>query len=163
MADTALTEELKEQFRRQFDTLTNFCDIVPDDQWRSGTIDYLIPARQIYHLVFSLDAYMNHMSFEDYRAHRRFKIDWEACPPSDLPTQVETMQHLCDMRAKVIKWLDDLGDAGLMSEDDQCPWVGKLKVSRALYNLRHIQAHIGELNSELRRRNLSRAKANGPW
>ncbi len=163
MGNAVLVGELRDQFRRQFDTLVNACELVPEEEWRSGEIDHLVPARQIYHVVYSVDGYMNHMSFMDYQERRRFKTDWEECGVAELPSKGQAVQYVNDMREKTFGWLDDLGDDGLMSEDDECPWVGKLKVSRALYTLRHIQAHIGELNGELRRRGLARAKANDSW
>lgn len=52
MAISMLVTELKEQFDRQFDTLTNACRAVPEEEWAHGEIDYLVPVR----LVFLLGA-----------------------------------------------------------------------------------------------------------
>ncbi len=153
-----IANEIAEQFRRQWKTVMHACEVVPEDQWKAGDIDYLVPVRQIYHIVFTTDMYINDMSYESYKPHRRYTIDWEGGALDDLPTLDEIKVEIAAMESKLSGWIEAKGDEGLLAEEDGYPWVGKTKLSRLLYLLRHNQCHIGELNSELRRRELARAE-----
>jgi hypothetical protein len=153
-----LVDTLTEQFRRHWDTVLSACDVVPQDHWKSGDIDYLIPVRQIYHIVFSADCYVNDVTYEEYKPHRRYKIDWEGGALDELPDQDHMKSEADFQRDKLNTWLAGKGDSGLLAQEECYPWTGSTRLDRMLYLLRHGQWHIGELNSELRRRGLQRAK-----
>ena len=85
-------------------------------------------------------------------------MDWEGAKPEQLPTQEQTLLYLNEVQPKVEDWLKETSDSELLSPDTEYPWTGGSVLSRALYLLRHNQSHLGELNAELRRRELPRAK-----
>ena len=49
-----------------------------------------------------------------------------------------------------------LADEGLLADEPLYPHAGTKVLGRALYPLRHTQHHLGELHSELRRRDIAR-------
>jgi hypothetical protein len=85
-------------------------------------------------------------------------MDWEATPADQLPDRRPVLQHIDKVEKAVADWLDGLCDEGLLSAETGYPWTGTRQLGRALYLLRHTQNHIGEVNSEPRRRGLRRGK-----
>ena len=85
-------------------------------------------------------------------------MDWEAATPEQLPTQEQVLIYLNEVQSEVEKWLIKASDSELLLPDVEYPWTGGSVLGRALYLLRHNQSHLGELNAELRRRELPRAK-----
>ena len=153
-----VVSELKEQFGRQWKTIRDLVDKVPDDQWRAGEIGHLVPARLVYHILVGTEVYARSCSYEEYTARRRFTTDWQVAPAGELPDRQTTLRHVDVMEGAVVEWLEALGDEGLLTKEDGFSWTGSKKLARALYLLRHTQNHIGEVNSELRRRGLPRGK-----
>ena len=68
------------------------------------------------------------------------------------------LKYLDEVEAQVQSWLDGLGDAGLLESETRCPWTGDYVLCRALYLLRHVQHHLAQMNTELRRRGIDRPK-----
>ena len=48
----SITDELVDQFHHTLEQLRDIVGKFPDEEWRKGTIDYMIPARLAYHLLF---------------------------------------------------------------------------------------------------------------
>jgi hypothetical protein len=153
-----VANELKEQFRRQWVALRGLMSSLPEGQWRSGELAHLVPARLLYHILSGTEVYARSTSYEEYKASQRFPQDWQFAPVEALPDEHAALGHIGHMESQVEEWLESLGDEGLMGPDPGFPWTGTNKLGRALYLLRHSQNHIGELNSELRRRGLPRGK-----
>jgi hypothetical protein len=151
-------EILKDQFQRQWKTLRDLVSDLPDEQWKTGEIFHLVPARLIYHILAGTEVYARSTSYEEYKSRQIFTLDWEVAPSEELPARNKTIAHIENMQKAVGAWLESLGDEGLVESDEGFEWAGSRKIGRAVYLLRHTQNHIGELNSELRRRGLSRGK-----
>ncbi len=154
----AITTELKEQFHRQWGTLHDVIDGLPEEQWKVGDIESLVPARLVYHILAGTELYDRSTTYEEYRSRQRFTLDWQAAPAAELPGRAAILELLEHLREGTDEWLESLGDDGLAADDEGFPWTGKKKIGRAMYLLRHTQNHIGELNSEMKRRNLPRGK-----
>ncbi len=59
---------------------------IPDGHWRTGDIDYLIPARLVYHVLETADFYSSEKP-EGFPWGQRFNVDpWDALP-EQLPTK----------------------------------------------------------------------------
>ena len=151
-------DELKDQFHRQWDMLHDLIAGLPEEQWKAGDVASLVPARLLYHILAGTEVYARSTTYEEYRSRQRFTLDWQVAPAAQLPNTADTLELLAAMREATDKWLESLGDEGLAATDEGFPWTGTRKIGRALYLLRHSQNHIGELNSELKRRNLPRGK-----
>jgi len=152
--ENTITETLIEQFSRTWKELKQAVQKTPAEQWVKGNSNYLKPARLAYHILFVADMYATHMGYEEYKPHRKYKLDWEGTPASQLPTQAQTLILIDETADTVSQWLHNLGDAGLLMEETQYPWTGKAKLGRAIYTLRHNQWHIAEINTLLRERGL---------
>jgi hypothetical protein len=151
MSDLTIVDELLDQFGRMWQELRDALIKTPASEWRSGEIDYLVPARLAYHILRTTDMYATHMGYEAYKPHRKYKLDWEG-PVEALPEREEIFTFINACEVQVKEWLIDLGDEGLMDAEEHYPWTGERKLGRALYLLRHNQWHIGELNAILRTR-----------
>jgi hypothetical protein len=155
----SLVAALKDQYRRQWATLRDLVGHVPEAEWTAGDFPPLVPARLVSHLLSGTETYARSTTYEVFRATQRYTLDWQGCPAGDLPSPAGALQEITAMEHQVVRWLEELGDQGLRDEEKGFPWTGDTKMSRALYLLRHTQNHIGEANSELRRRGLPR----GAW
>ena len=84
-------------------------------------------------------------------------LDWEGTPADELPGQQECLAYLEVVRQRTRVWLEGLGDEGLLAPQEAFPWTGPNILSRMIYVIRNSQDHTGQLNAELRRRNLPRS------
>ena len=153
-----IVEELRDQFQRQRAAIRDVLASVPEDQWKAGSTPPLVPARLLYHILSGTEVYARSTSYEAYLLERRFPEDWQLMQADALPDRSTSLACVDVMEKQTVRWLNELADEGLLSSDEGFPWTGSSKLGRALYLLRHTQNHIGELNSELRRRGLARGK-----
>ncbi len=103
----------------------------PDECWRTGADDYLIPARIAYHILKGLEWLTNDLPREEFLASRRFRLDWLG-PVEPMPDRAVLLEELQWVRSRVLDWL--------LAKDP----ADSLVVEKALYHLRHVQQHIGE-------------------
>lgn len=128
---------------------------IPEEHWRRGEIDHLIPARLVYHALETAEFYSGE-SPDGFPWGERFGADpWDA-QPGRLPSKGETLEYHREVAEKVRGWLMGLNDSQLLSEETSFPWTGSTVLGRALYLLVHYRQHLGEINGELRRRGLPR-------
>lgn len=151
---TTITDEVLEQFNR---TLAEFRDVVrkmPDEAWCEGTTNYLVPARLAYHILYYANLYVSDAHYTAYCPESQYEIemDWDETPPEELPSREEVLTYIDQTEAAVKQWLLNLGDEGLVTPEDKYPWTSSLPLGRAIYGMRHILWHVGELNALLRER-----------
>lgn len=136
-------------------------DQIPADQWRDGDVDYLIPARHALHVVNTVDGYCRCEQPASWNslteAHFGRNLDWEGTPASELPDQAETLGYLESVRTRTNQWLMAMSDQELLQPQGAFPWTGPNILSRLIYVIRNSQDHTGQLNAELRRRDLPRS------
>ena len=157
MPSLDVVDQLIDQLGRTWQELRDAIVKTPAEEWRQGATDYLIPARLAYHVLFVADMYATPMGYEEYKPHRRYKIDWEG-PAEAMPNREDLFTMINETEVNVKQWLLDLGDEGLLEEETQYPWTGERKLGRVLYLLRHNQWHIGELNAILRARGIEQVE-----
>ena len=154
MPNQEIVSAVVDQFERSWQELRDALVKTPAEEWTKGTPSYLVPARLGYHILFTAETDATHMGYEEYKPHRKVKLDWEDAPSADLPSREELFTRVNETEVTVKEWLLALGDEGLLDPERQYPWTGELRLGRALYLLRHNQWHIGELNAILRARGL---------
>jgi hypothetical protein len=154
-SDMTIRESLVEAFKRNWDMYYEVLDKISDEHWRTGDIEYLIPARIVYHVLECVDFYTNPTPKGFVWGHR-FNIDWERMSPEQMPAKAQIKKYFQEMTQKANSWLKELSDSVLLSEEKAFHWTGKAKLGRAIYLLVHCRQHIGEINAELRRRGLPR-------
>ncbi len=152
-----LAESLLESLSLTWDMYDDAIKEIPDEHWSTGEIDYLIPARLIYHVLEAADYYTRPTS-EGYPRGHRFGADWESATPDQLPDKGDAKDYLTDVKAQVESWVLGMGDEGLLAPEPDYTWTGSTLLGRSLYMLAHCRQHLGEINAELRRRGLPRIK-----
>ncbi|OGD56361.1 hypothetical protein A3K78_10505 [Candidatus Bathyarchaeota archaeon RBG_13_52_12] len=158
--DGEITRILIEQFSLICDMYEEAIEKIPEIQWRSGEIDYLIPARLILHANEAADYYTTDSS-EGYLWNKRFEADPEKIgdiKPGDLPPQKVMLEYHREVRGKIEGWLRGMSEDDLLKAEEKFPWTGSTVLSRMLYILAHYRQHFGEVNAELRMRGLPRIK-----
>ncbi|MHC4471391.1 MAG: DinB family protein [Planctomycetota bacterium] len=154
---TKLAEHLRAQFLRGWETLKEAMERFPEDGFRRGGIDHLIPARQAMHLIETAEFYTGRHP-DDMKWGDRFGGYWDSLPPPELPDREKLLEYHEEVRTRVEKWLDNASDATLLAKEEAFPWTGATVMERMIYLLRHHHQHIGEMNAELRRRGIPRAE-----
>jgi hypothetical protein len=152
-----ISESIIENLSLTWEMYSEAINSIPNLHWRTGEIDYLIPARLILHALETLDFYST-ASPDKYTHGYRFKVDRKTARPRQLPTKAQLDAYLGEVKAKTESWLKGLEDKDLLSPESEFPWTGSTVLCRVLYSLEHCRQHFGELNAELRIRGLPRIK-----
>ena len=153
----ALVLILKDQWTRVWDMWEEMIRAIPDDEWRKGDIDYLIPARHLVHVLVCDDAFTQDIPLDQYDDFKLFEVREWGTPAGELPNRETALSKLADVRATVGERLAKLDDAALLEPEEVYPWTGQTRMSKMLYVLRHSQHHLGEVNAELSRRGIKAA------
>ena len=148
MNDTSLKEIVVRQFARSWQVFVEAVQSFTAEEWRTGDVDYLIPARLAYHILEAAEFYSSETSF-DFPSGHRFNCEWDGAKSDDLPSQEDILSYLADVSLQAETWLRG---ADLLTSDDDFPWAGGSVLDRAFYLLRHSHHHIGEMWSEIKRR-----------
>jgi uncharacterized damage-inducible protein DinB len=158
MGAQAVAESLTDHLTRTFGMLRGAIEALPDEEWRSGDEDDLIPARQALHIVESSVFYSGEWTGQKFPTGKRLGCNWEFSAANELPSRQDVLTYLDEAKAKVEAWLTKRGDDGLLGEpaDKRFPWTGKCELGRALYLIRHAHHHLGKIHGELRRRGIAR-------
>jgi len=149
-----LVSSVKDQWARAWAMWEAMIHSIPDDEWTKGDVDYLIPARHLIHVAVGDDVFTSDTPFDQYDNLQWFGVGEWRTSPDELPSKQAALDRLADIRATVEARLDKLDDAALLQPEKAHPWTGQTRVGKLLYNLRHIQHHLGEVNAELIRRGI---------
>ena len=149
-----LVSSVKEQWARAWAMWEDMIRSIPDDEWMKGDIDYLIPARHLIHVAVGDDVFSSDAPFDEYDNLQWFGVGEWGTPPGQLPGKGAALEKLADIKATVAARFARLDDAALLEPEQVHPWAGQPRVGKLLYNLRHIQHHLGEVNAELIRRGI---------
>ena len=76
---------LMEHFTRVWETYRAAINDIPEEHWRAGEVDYLIPARLVYHALEAAEFYARGTpkGFDWGGNQRRFGVDWEGGKEDD--------------------------------------------------------------------------------
>lgn len=146
MTDTALNETITRQFARSWQVVTEAMAAFTPEEWVTGEVDYLTPARLAYHIVETAEFYTSDTP-EGFPWGHRFGCDWEGAKVEELPDQDAVAAYLAEVRDQAKRFLSQ----DLLAEDPDFPWCGGARLDRALYLVRHTHHHVGELWSEIKR------------
>ncbi len=133
-----LTETLKPHFSRAFGILEDAIGSFSEAAWREGSPSFNGPARAVAHLLQCAEYYT--CENRDVFLNLGKKV-WQLSD-EELPSQSQMLEYLGRVRDMTLQWLT-VGDDELLQ-----PRVNKFSASRfdaALYALRHLQHHIGEI------------------
>ena len=154
---TKINEAIIENLKLTWQMYSEAINDIPDKEWKTGEINYLIPARQLLHGIEILDFYST--KDPDVFTHGyRFQIDWQKASADQLPNKEQLSKYLEEVREKMEAWIKSLNDDKFHDSETMFPWTGSTLLGRIFYSLEHSRHHLGELNGELRRRELPRIK-----
>ena len=74
--------------------------------------------------------------------------------PDEIWSKQVALAKLSEMRERVMRSLDRLDDAALLEPETVHPWTGGTRLGKMIYELRHIQHHLGAISAELKRQNV---------
>jgi len=149
-----LAESVREQWARTWSMWDEMIRSIPDEEWASGEIDYLIPVRHLIHVTVGEDAFSADAPLDDSDEAKWFGVPaWETAA-SDLPGKEVALGKLAVFRSTVEARLSQLTDEALLEPEQVHPWTGQTRMSKMLFSLRHTQHHLGEVNAELIRRGI---------
>ena len=154
-ASTRISESIIENLSLTWKMYKEAINNIPDEEWKTGEIDYLIPARQILHGIETLDYYST-TAPDIYTHGYRFNLDRQRAPAEQLPSKDQLFMYLDEVKEKMEAWINGLEDEMFHSPEQMYPWTGSTLLGRVLYAIEHSRHHLGELNGELRRRDLPR-------
>lgn len=152
-----LVSILNDQWARVWDMWEEMIRTIPDDEWTTGDVDYLIPARHLVHVVVCVDLFTADTPFDQYDPTELFGGGSWGMSPEELPSKETALAKLTDTRAAVKERLAKLDDAALLELEKLCAWTGRTRMCKMLYVIRHTQHHLGEVNAELSRRGIKAA------
>jgi uncharacterized damage-inducible protein DinB len=150
-----LSSALVTQFEAGWNLLDEAVDAFTDEAWRCESATHLVPARTAYHLIETAD-YYSHADLSRFPWGERFGVDWETAPAPQLPDRAQIAAYAMSVREKMAAWIVRLSDPGLLNPDEVFHDEGMTHLDRALYVLRHMHQHLGELFAVLRENGIAR-------
>ena len=149
-----LVQSFVDQWARTWQMWEAMIRGIPDDEWRKGDIDYLVPARHLIHVAVADDFFSADTPLDQYDNLQLFGVEDWGSSPDELPSKEAALDRLAEIRSSVEKRLARLDDAALLEPETAHPWTGPTRLGKLIFNLRHIQHHLGEVNAELIRRGM---------
>lgn len=151
MDDKSISQEIKDQFERVFWKLRETVNAFPKEEWKKGESIYQRPAGLAAHWVETVDYYTSGMSAEQFPWEQRLGVNWETMESKTLPSQEAVLAYLDEVEEQAQRWVEE---ADFTQAEEVHPYTGKTVLGRAIYLIRHCEAHQGELGLELHRRGL---------
>ncbi|MDA8215997.1 MAG: DinB family protein [Dehalococcoidales bacterium] len=154
----SLGETLADQLDRSLDTLEEAIRRCDEVTWRAEDAEggWGI-ARQAYHAVESVD-YLSPNTPEGFKFFRRLGSNWESSPAEAMPSREEVLAYLAEVKREARSRLEARTIDVFMTADGFGEGTGDTALGTALYNLRHLQHHVGQINLRLRTSGLSPAE-----
>jgi len=159
-----LGEFVQGQYGAAIEMLRLLIEACPQDLWdnrQEGTPFWHIAYHTIFYLDFYLGDSKEQMEHHDGPAFHFPAAQWFAGEYSHPPYQVETpekpfsreqiMDYLSDVREKAKKILGEINIENL-TEKTAFYWLDQTRGDTLLYNLRHVQHHVGQLYAILKRK-----------
>lgn len=142
-----LKSTISSQFGASIDMLENAILACPDDLWnKEKSFSHLA-----YHTLFFLDYYLSLEPIGFTQPGNFEHSEFEDDPPTGIFEKTEVLEYLQSCRTKMQGLFSDLTENLALSR-----WINESRtmdysiIEIALYNLRHVQHHVGQLNLMLR-------------
>jgi len=129
-----MIEELESAYESTLHMLTDGIEKMPDDVWRKGADQYLIPVRIAYHTIIGLEWLATELPPEEHKHTRRYDLNWMGSV-DEMPSREEMLQDIQWIRGRIDRWFEKWAQAEAGSQG------GEERLGKALYFLRHSQHH----------------------
>lgn len=164
-SENPLVKALHAQFYRTYRMWKEELSKIPSRDWHKSTDDYLHPSRQVIHTLQAIDCYTSNKDAFRYNWKQFFPLCQEPINPFErewiekainLPGKKESLELLEQWWQKFFAYLKTLNDQDLVKPNKLHRHTGHTLFEKLIYILRHTQHHLGEINTDLRLRNLNR-------
>ncbi len=143
--DERVGNALKAEYLASLEMLRDAVERCPEDLW--GSAGKMPAVWQIaYHTLFFTHLYLQpgEAAFRPWEVHER--------PDDPTPlSREEVLRYLAFVESMVGTWVDALD---LESPDCGFPWYKVPKLNHQLVNIRHVQGHVGQIDTLLRQAGL---------
>lgn len=148
-----LLSSVMDHFERECKMLAEMIQNIPDEQWMAGE---RMPAKHVMHIVVGAEVFVNDIPLEQWDASEWLGVEARPGGPWNLAgdevwSKPVALGKLAEMRKRVAASLSRLDDAALLEPESVQPWTGAIRLGKLLYELRHIQHHLGAISTELKR------------
>lgn len=141
--ESVLVSSLVDQFTDAFERLRRAIDCFDDRSWQEGVSFFEVPARVAYHTLQCLVHYFRADPTASYAdAPKRFVKEWWQMSDFELPSREQVLAFCDDVRSRVMEYLEELSDEGLLRP---FPKHGTV-LGNITYALAHTMHHQGGLN-----------------
>lgn len=142
MEDAIFLSLCHSQYNAAIKMMQKLIEACPEDLWKKHT---KFPPfwQQIYHILYYLDFYSEN-SPKNFKPQFSIKEDLNE-KLDDFLTKEELMKYASKLKQKINTKLDFLSTKKLESKTE-FHWTGTTEAEKIVYNLRHAQHHIGQLN-----------------
>ncbi|HNY17885.1 MAG TPA: hypothetical protein PK542_13340 [Treponemataceae bacterium] len=138
---------MKETLLRQYDHAWKMFYLMvndfDEDSWLTTGCSYIVPARIAYHILGGVNYYSENEAPVALPSGKENTWNWELSPIEDLPTKEDIIGLIHAFKPRVDSWINA---CDFEAENKKFPWTGANAMSVALFLLRHMEYHIGELN-----------------
>jgi len=131
------------QIWRVFDRLVNDFDAAA---WLSTGRKAITPARLSWHILQSARYYLQDRDAVTFPSGKPFDGKWDTAAEADLPSKDDIRRCAKDYRRKTEAWLAQMD---LSAPNTAFPWAGESQLGVAIFVLKHMTYHMGELSSLL--------------
>ena len=128
---------------RVFERMVN--DFNADSWLHTGRLA-ITPARLSLHILQSMRYYLQDTSEVVFKSGKRFDTHWIKAAEEELPSQEDIVLCAHDYRCKTEDWLAAME---LSAPNTAFGWAGKTQLGVAIFTLKHMTFHLGELASLL--------------
>jgi hypothetical protein len=140
---TPIGAALARQFEGAFDGLRDVMEKLPLDQWYVGATSDQVPARRAHHAIMWAGRYCRPVGGEHPSARG-------SSPETTYRTLPEMLAYLEETACQIEAALDGTTDGEFLGSGGG----GHTLLEHWIYNLRHLQHHVGQLSSTLRERRM---------
>jgi hypothetical protein len=149
-----LISTVQDHFARAWGMLAEMIDNIPDREWTKGDV---VPAQHVVHVIVGANVFVGDVPLDQWDPTEFLGTEARAggpwnFSPEELWSREVALSKLAEMRETVEQLLAKLDDASLLEPETVHPWTGQTRMGKMIYELRHIQHHLGEISGELKRR-----------
>ena len=155
-ATDVLISAVRDHYARTWNLLAEMIDNIPEEEWTTGG---MIPAKHVVHIIVGADVFVGDIPLDQWDpsaflgTEARAGGPWNFAP-EELWNKEVALAKLAEMRECVERSLARLDDAALLKPETVHPWTGQTRLAKMIYDLRHIQHHLGAISAELKRQDI---------
>lgn len=138
-----LKEGISYQFNHTWKMFYKMVKDFDDESWTKTGCGYITPARISYHILGGTKYYIEDETVISFASGKKADWNWENGRNEDLPAKDDILELIHMYKNKSDLWINQID---LEADNSKFPWAGPTKLSVVLFQLRHMEYHIGELN-----------------